>query len=119
MEIRKEPAGLGEYLRAPKNAAGGRGHWTNDLTSYVEPGDRIFHWYKTEGSEPVVVGWSTAVGPLETIQWSWQSRGSSGRERGEPIVGPAWNMPLADFTKLKSPPVRSGLSPARRIVERN
>ncbi|BEH02746.1 hypothetical protein brsh051_20270 [Brooklawnia propionicigenes] len=64
MEIRQEPRGLGEYLRTPVAAAGGKPSWSYELTTYVRPGDRIFHWHKTPAGEPGIIGWSEALGPL-------------------------------------------------------
>ncbi len=113
MEIRKEPVGLGEYLRAPQAAFDGNPSWSYELTSYVQPGDRVFHWHKTRSGEPGILGWSEAVGPLETIDWSWQARGTRGRERGAPTVGPTWNLPLTGYTELETPFTRSTLN-ARR-----
>lgn len=71
VEIKKDPEGLGEYLRAPKSAAGGRSHWTYDLTSYVEPGDRIFHWYKIKQASPA----SSAGQPLSDHWTQFNGRG--------------------------------------------
>lgn len=116
LEIRQEPVGLGEYLRAPKAAGDGNPSWSYELTSYVQPGDRVFHWHKTPSGEPGILGWSEAKGPLETITWSWQARGTRGRERGVPTVGPTWNMPLTGFTELASPITRSELNARRSEV---
>lgn len=116
MEIRQEPVGLGEYLRAPMMASDGNSSWSYELTSYVQPGDRVFHWHKTPSGEPGILGWSEAEGPLETITWSWQARGTRGRERGMPTVGPTWNMPLANYTELERPVTRSALNDRRAEV---
>lgn len=116
MEIRQEPNGLGDYLRAPQAAGDGNPSWSYELTSYVQPGDRVFHWHKTPSGEPGILGWSEAVGPLETITWSWQARGTRGRERGVPTVGPTWNMPLTGYTELDRPVTRSALNVRRDEV---
>lgn len=110
MEIRKDPVGLGEYLRAPQAAFDGDPVWSYELTSYVQPGDRVFHWHKTPSGEPGIIGWSEAVGPLETITWSWQARGTRGRGRGVPTVGATWDLPLVGYTELETPITRSALN---------
>lgn len=116
MEIRQEPVGLGEYLRAPQAAGDGNPSWSYELTSYVQPGDRVFHWHRTPSGESGILGWSEALGPLETITWSWQARGTRGRERGVPTVGPTWNMPLTNYTELARPLTRSALNERRGEV---
>lgn len=116
MEIRQEPVGLGEYLRAPKVAGDGNSSWSYELVSYVQPGDRVFHWHKTTSGEPGILGWSEAAGPLNTITWSWQARGTRGRERGVPTVGPTWDMPLSGYTELDRPITRSALNARRAHV---
>lgn len=116
LEIRQEPVGLGEYLRAPKAAGDGNPSWSYSLTSYVQPGDRVFHWHRTPSGEPGILGWSEAVGPLESITWSWQARGTRGRERGVPIEGPTWNMPLTGYVELGRPVTRSALNARRREI---
>lgn len=116
LEIRQEPAGLGDYLRAPKAAGDGNPSWSYELTSYVQPGDRVFHWHKTPTGEPGILGWSEAAGPLESITWSWQARGTRGRERGAPTVGPTWNMPLTGYTVLADPITRTSLNVRREEV---
>jgi len=113
LEIRQDPNGLGEFLRAPKAAGDGNPSWSYELTSYVQPGDRVFHWHRTPSGEPGILGWSEAVGPLETITWSWQARGTRGRERGVPTVGPTWNMPLFNYTELARPATRTALNERR------
>lgn len=116
MEIRQEPVGLGEYLRAPQAGGDGNPSWSYELTSYVQPGDRVFHWHKTPSGEPGILAWSEAAGPLETITWSWQARGTRGRERGIPTVGPTWNMPLTGYTELSHPITRSALNERRAEI---
>lgn len=116
MEIRQEPLGLGEYLRAPKVAGDGKPSWSYELTTYVQPGDRVFHWHRLPSGEPGIIGWSEAIGPLETITWSWQARGTRGRERGEAIEGPTWNMPLANYTPFATPLTRDGVNERRAEV---
>jgi hypothetical protein len=116
MEMRQDPVGLGEYLRAPQVAGDGNPSWSYELTSYVQPGHRVFHWHKTPSGEPGILGWSEAKGPLETMTWSWQARGTRGRERGAPTVGPTWNMPLTVYTELTRPITRSTLNARRGEV---
>jgi hypothetical protein len=116
MEIREESDGLGEYLRAPKVGGTGKPEWSYALTSYVQPGDRVFHWHKTSAGEPGIIGWSEAMGPLQTIAWSWQARGTRGRKRGVPTEGPTWNMPLTHYTELERPVTRSALNARRAEV---
>lgn len=118
MEIRTDPDGLGEYLRAPKRAANGRPSPFYELTSSVQPGDRTLHWHDTGLGETGIIGWSEAVGPLQTMTWAWQARGTRGRERGEHTVGPTWNLPLGGLTRLDEPLTRSSLNLRReKIVE--
>jgi len=116
MEIRTDREGLGEYLRAPKVAANGRPSPFYELTSFVQPGDRILHWHDTGLGETGIVGWSEAVGPLQTMTWSWQARGTRGRERGVPTVGPTWNLPLGGLTRLEQPLTRSSLNVRREEI---
>lgn len=116
MEIRSTGDGLGEYLLSPKRDASGRESWSYALTSFVQPGDRVFHWYKTSTGEPAIVGWSEAEGPLETIDWAWQARGTSGRARGEATRGEAWRMPLRRFTSLEPPITREMINGRRREI---
>lgn len=99
---------MGADLRAPKQDAAGRDSWTYTLTTFVRPGDRVFHWHRTLVGEPAIVGWSEAGGPLETFSMSWQARGT-GRERGVSRTGPAWRVPLAHLTLLKTPVTRHHL----------
>jgi hypothetical protein len=98
---------LGADLRAPKADITGNESWSYVLTSHVQPGDRVFHWHKSQENEPALVAWSEAVGPLETIEMSWQARGTRGRARGVPTIGEAWRMPLANKTDLATPITRS------------
>lgn len=106
MEIRTDEDGLGEYLISPKRDDAGKESWSYTLTSFVQPGDRVLHWHR-HASEAALTGWSTAVGPLETVpDFSWQARGTKGRERGKPTVGEAWRMPLAGYTPLDNPILR-------------
>ncbi len=116
MEIRQDSDGLGEYLRAPKTAGNGSPSWSYELTSLVQPGDRVLHWHRTASNEPGIVGWSEARGPLETINWSWKARGTRGRQRAAPTVGPTWNMPLTGYSKLDDPVRRSTLNARRSEI---
>lgn len=106
MEVRSASAGFGEYLLAPQRNGTGGEAWSYTLVSFVAPGDRILHWDKRRGSRPALVGWSEAAGPLETIDWSWQARGSRGRARGVATDGPAWRLPLVNYVQLDTPITR-------------
>lgn len=106
MEVRSDAAGFGEYLLAPQRNGTGGESWSYTLVSYVAPGDRVLHWDKRPGSRPALVGWSEAAGPLETIDWSWQARGSRGRARGVATDGPAWRFPLVNYVELDEPITR-------------
>ncbi len=116
MEIRHDASGMGEYLRAPRAAGDGNPSWSYELTSFVRPGDRVLHWHQTPFGEPGIVGWSEAIGPLSIVDWSWQARGTRGRLRGQPIEGPAWNMPLAGFVETNRPILRSEINAHRPEV---
>lgn len=106
MEVRTAADGFGEYLLAPQRNGTGGESWSYTLVSYVAPGDRVLHWDKRPGSRPALVGWSEAAGPLETIDWSWQARGSRGRARGIATDGPAWRLPLVNYVELDEPITR-------------
>ncbi len=101
---------LGSSLWAPQLDGGGNESWSYSLLTYVQPGDRVFHWHKSLAGEPAIVGWSEAVGPLGVEEKSWQARGTRGRARGVPTVGPAWVVPLAGLVELDSPLTRSELN---------
>jgi len=98
---------IGGELWAPKVNALGREEWSYKLVSYVQPGDRIFHWRKAERA---IVGWSQASGPLSSDERSWQARGTAGRLRGPGGVRPTWVMPLEGFRQLTSPITRDALN---------
>lgn len=107
---------LGEDLKAPKTDGVGGESWTYTLVSYVQPGDRVFHWHKSLLGEPAIVGWSEAVGPLGEITMSWQAKGTRGRARGVPTVGAAWRMPLRNFALLEKPVTRTMINARRAEV---
>lgn len=115
MEI-TDRADLGDDLRAPKTNATGGESWSYTLTSYVQPGDIVFHWHRTLVGEPALVGWSEAVGPLESFTMSWQAKGSAGRARGIPTTGDAWRVPLRNFTRLDRPVTRTVVNERRSEV---
>lgn len=98
---------LGGELWAPKLNAVGREEWSYNLVASVQPGDRVFHWRKASRS---IVGWSEAAGPLTTDSRGWQARGTAGRTRGTPTVGPAWVMPLRELHLLSTPITRAELN---------
>jgi hypothetical protein len=116
MEIRTELVGFGDYLLAPQHDGTGGESWSYTLVSYVQPGDRIYHWDKRPRHEPAIVGWSEVVGPLETLEWSWQARGTRGRARGVATTGPAWRVPLRNYTALDQPITRGMLNERRLEV---
>jgi hypothetical protein len=109
MEI-TDRSDLGSALWAPQLNGAGSESWSYSLLTYVQPGDRVFHWHKTRAGEPAIVGWSEAVGPLKVEEKSWQARGTRGRARGVPTVGPAWVMPVAGFVELPAPITRSAIN---------
>lgn len=116
MEVRSAVAGFGEYLLAPQRNGTGGESWSYTLVSFVAPGDRVLHWDKRPGHRPALVGWSEAAGPLETIDWSWQARGSRGRARGVATEGPAWRLPLANYVELSEPITRETVISRRREI---
>jgi len=117
MEITGRPD-LGSDLKAPKSDPSGRANWSYSLLTYVQPGDRVFHWHTSLLGEPAIVGWSEAAGPLNTISMSWQARGTRGRARGVPTTGPAWHLALQNFTRLDRPITRSVVNGQRlKILE--
>jgi hypothetical protein len=98
---------VGGELWAPKLNAVGGDEWSYNLVSYVQPGDRVFHWRKADRA---IVGWSEAVGPLGSDTRSWQARGTAGRTRGVPTTGPTWVMPLKGLHLLDDPIARADLN---------
>jgi len=104
---------LGGELWAPKTDATGAEGWSYALVSYVQPGDRVFHWHKNEAGEPALVGWSEAAGPLRSDVRPWLARGTAGRSRGVPTTGPVWVMPLDGFHRLSTPISRTELNGIR------
>ena len=109
MEI-TDRSDLGGELWAPKSDAIGGEMWSYTLVSYVQPGDRVFHWHKNAAGEPALVGWSEAAGPLGSDVRAWQARGTAGRARGAATTGPVWVMPLKGLHKLPTPVSRSALN---------
>ena len=109
MEI-TDRADLGGELWAPKVDASGAEAWSYTLVSYVQPGDRVFHWHKNSAGVPALIGWSEAAGPLRSDVRAWQARGAAGRARGVPITGPTWVMPLKGLQELPKPISRADLN---------
>lgn len=109
MEI-TDRSDLGGELWAPKSDATGGETWSYTLVSYVQPGDRVFHWHKNAAGEPALVGWSEAAGPLGSDIRAWQARGTAGRARGIATTGPVWVMPLKGLHELPKPIPRSALN---------
>lgn len=71
------------------------------LWARVNEGDIVFHWWKRGVEEPALVGWSRAVGAVETSSIVWNAHGTSGRARGETRSRqPSWRLPLEGFTEL-------------------
>jgi hypothetical protein len=101
---------LGGELWAPKFDASGTASWSYTLVSHVQPRDRVFHWHKSLGGEPGILGWSEASGPLYSDTREWLARGTAGRARGVPTTGPTWVMPLKGFQRLAAPVLRSALN---------
>jgi hypothetical protein len=107
---------LGRSLWAPQRDGGGHESWSYSLISFVQPGDRVFHWHKSKAGEPALVGWSEATGPLSVEEKSWQAHGSFGRARGGPTVGPAWVMPLDGLVELDTPLTRTALNTRYKAI---
>lgn len=101
---------LGNSLWAPQHDGSGKENWTYALLTYVQPGDRVFHWSTAINDEPAIIGWSEARGPLSVETKSWQARGTSGRARGTAIEGAAWVMPLEGMVSLGQPITRSAIN---------
>jgi hypothetical protein len=101
---------LGGELWAPKYAASGAASWSYTLVSYVQLGDRVFHWYKNLGREPGILGWPGASGPLYSDTRQWLARGAGGRARGMPTTGSTWVMPSKGFHRLDTPVFRRTLN---------
>ncbi|WP_181062652.1 protein NO VEIN domain-containing protein [Pseudoclavibacter sp. RFBG4] len=117
MEVTHDPETVGQRLISPKREEPGTARWTYEMTSHVQPGDRVFHWLKPKKGQPSLVGWSIAVGPLQTFpSFSWKAKGTRGRARSEPTVGDAWLMPLAEFTLLDQPITRADVIGRRREI---
>lgn len=109
---------LGAELWALQRDNAGRESWSASLLTYVQPGDRVFHWHRSIADEPAIVGWSEAVGPLSSEVKSWQAHGTRGRARGVPTQGSTWMMPLANLVMLDTPVTRSTLNDRyREIIE--
>lgn len=98
---------VGGELWAPRYNAVGRKEWSYTLVSFVQPGDRVFHWRKADRA---IVGWSQARGPLGSDTRSWLARGAAGRARGVPSNGPTWVMPLEGLHVLDDPVTRDALN---------
>jgi hypothetical protein len=97
MEIFTQP-NPGNELLAPRFV---NGHWSYELPSLVEPGDVVFHYSSLRPNKKSLIGWSVATGTPEVIpEYSWQARGTAGRDRGEPYVGPGWRVPLGGLNKF-------------------
>lgn len=108
---------VGADLRAPKVADNSSTKWSYDLCSLVEVGDRVLHYMKRAPGQPSIVGWSECTGPAFTVpDYSWQARGTAGRARGVPTVGPGWVVPLGGMKKFTSPTTRSRLNSLRPEV---
>lgn len=107
---------LGEALWAPQHDFRGGESWSYSRLTYVQPGDRVFHWHKTQAGEPAIVGWSEAGGPIRVETKSWQARGTRGRERGVPTLGPAWVVPLHGLWLLDKPITRSAINARYREI---
>jgi len=94
---------LGTDLHAPRYDASGHEYWSYELVRYVNPGDVVFHWWKIAEGGPSIVGFSRAVGELQTSTIEWLAHGTVGRARGVPTRGPSWLMPLDDYDDLPQP----------------
>lgn len=92
---------IGGDLLAPQAGGNDTTQWSYSLTSLVQPGDVVFH-YATQGVDRgSIVGWSVATGPAYTIpDYTWQARGTAGRDRGAPTTGPGWRVPLGGLNRI-------------------
>lgn len=97
MEIFTQP-NPGNELLSPRFV---NGHWSYELPSLVEPGDVVFHYSSLRPNKKSLIGWSVATGTPEVIpEYHWQARGTAGRERVEPYVGPGWRVPLGGLNRF-------------------
>jgi extracellular elastinolytic metalloproteinase len=98
MEIRQPYEGMGTDLRCP---AGPK--WSNELVSYIQPGDRILHWKTGETDlQPAMVGWSEATGPAA------QKREQYEPDEPEILV---WKVPLGGLRRFPRPVTSASLLP--------
>lgn len=105
MEITQRPD-IGGNLQAPKLPGG---HWSYDLVSQVQQGDRVLHW---SGAARALVGWSEVAGPTTTVpEYEWQPRGTSGRGLSGPRTSAGWVAPLGGFREFNAPPTLTTLLP--------
>lgn len=70
-------AAVGTDLKAPQQNENGESYWSYSLINAVDPDDVILH-YRTP--DHAIVGYSTAVGPVEERPITWGARGSSARQ---------------------------------------
>lgn len=61
LEIRQEPVGLGDYLRAPKAAGDGNPSLSCELSSYVQPGGRVFLTTPVHISPQISSSWTESA----------------------------------------------------------
>lgn len=105
---------LGSDLRAPKSDRNGKPKWHYELVRKVQPGDIVFHWHRTFHGSPAIVGWSRAIGPLETIYAPWSPRTSP--QQAPAAIVENWRMPLGNTHLLDRPITREVLLTARNQI---
>jgi hypothetical protein len=106
---------LGADLKAPQRNENGDPYWSYSLINAVRPGDVVLH-YSTP--ERAIVGYSTAVGPVEERDIIWGARGSSARSSAiAPHSRAGWLLPLRDYHSLPSPVALGGLTSQRTDIQ--
>jgi hypothetical protein len=100
---------VGTLLKAPKSDTA---HWSYELVSKVEPGDRVLHYKTGASGGAAFVGWSEAVESAVTIPtYTWRARGAAGRSRGTPTTGPGWQVRLGGLHPFRKELTRDRMAP--------
>ena len=102
MEI-TDRSNLGGDLHAPQKAQSGHETWSYELVRFVNDGDLVLHWWKQPGTEPAIVGYSRAVGSVQTSAITWQAHGTYGQAAGAATTRPAWRFALTDYMEFEAP----------------
>jgi len=91
MEIIRRPlSDIGHRLRAHQLNKAGHVEGYRMLVCDVRAGDVVAHWWTERPGEPGIVGWSVGTG----VHSVGEGPDRDGR------VGPTWETPLSDFTRL-------------------